>query len=239
MNHPHPSIDRTPAEGVPQYHLAPCTRRGFKPNLHRDGPVEDQKTQNEPNPTRQTTRKRKTNPIRACHAGRRSVPARRETQFHPAQQPKIQNEPNFHPGHDPKNAKRTQSVGPPPSGRPNHPELYENEPNFRPQQTCGRPKKRNEPNSRPVQHPNSRNEPNLSAAQDQNMRNERNKDNARCNRAAPIFNPHGSGGSAHDTKICETNPIYPCPSPAHETNARNEPNSRTPKLRLTLYAQTA
>jgi len=39
------------------------------------------------------------------------------------------------------------------------------------------------------------------------------KDNARCNRAAPIFNPHGSGGYTPTPKNHETNPIYPSQQP--------------------------
>ncbi len=52
------------------------------------------------------------------------------------------------------------------------------------------------------------------------------KDNARCNRAAPIFNPHGSGGYTPTPKNHETNPIYPSASLAHDPNMRNEPNLR-------------
>ena len=92
------------------------------------------------------------------------------------------------------------------------------------------PKTRNEPNlppQPPGQHPKN-------AKRTQ-------KDNARCNRATPIFNPHGSGGNAHDTKNakrtqftptpawptiqkCETNPIYRRPT----TKMRNKPNLPAP-----------
>ena len=53
------------------------------------------------------------------------------------------------------------------------------------------------------------------------------KDNARCNRAAPVFNPHGSGGYTPTPKNHETNPIYTSPSLAHDPPPaimRNEPN---------------
>ncbi len=97
MNPPHPSLDRTPAEGVPQYHLAPCTRRGFKPNLHRSGPVEDQKMRNEPNLAP------------AQHPKERNEP----NSHTPGVQPppisaKRTQSTVSPPGHDPKNAKRTQ-----------------------------------------------------------------------------------------------------------------------------------
>ncbi len=34
------------------------------------------------------------------------------------------------------------------------------------------------------------------------------------------------------TQICKTNPIYPCPSLAHDSNTRNEPNFRIPDVPL-------
>ena len=34
-----PPSDRTHAKGVPQYHLAPCTRRGFTPQLCKTNPI--------------------------------------------------------------------------------------------------------------------------------------------------------------------------------------------------------
>ncbi len=43
------------------------------------------------------------------------------------------------------------------------------------------------------------------------MRNEPNKDNARCNRATPIFNPHGSGGYAHDPRNTKRTQFTPGP----------------------------
>ncbi len=114
MNHPNPS-DRTHAKGVPQYHLAPCTRRGFTPKkretnpksnarrrrastyitprFHRRGTPPDpdqspapQKCKTNPIPPRPTTKKRKTNPI--C----------RSAAIRPPKPPRImQNEPNFRP----------------------------------------------------------------------------------------------------------------------------------------------
>ena len=67
---------------------SPCPNMQNEPNFSRRGPVEDQKMQNEPN----------SRPFQANHAGQRSVPARRGTQFTPtATRPHA------------KNAKRTQS----------------------------------------------------------------------------------------------------------------------------------
>ncbi len=81
-------------------------------------------------------------------------------------------------------------------------------------------------------------------------RNEPNKDNARSNRAASIFNPHGSGGYANEPNLSpairkkrKTNPISSRPTP----KMRNKPNfipplsfprrreSRIYQLRTTNY----
>ncbi len=83
------------------------------------------------------------------------------------------------------------------------------------------------------QNPKTQNEPNPSVRRHlpgqttpltrQFQQNEPNKDNARCNRATPIFNPHGSGGYAHDQK-CKTNPIPP-PQPP-KANSQHPKNAK-------------
>ena len=86
----------------------PITRN--EPNLHRSAPVEAQICETNPISTPPPTQMRKTNPIStpqpSRHAGRRSVPIYRGTQFRPAnsQQPEI--------------AKQTQSAVSPPAPRP-------------------------------------------------------------------------------------------------------------------------
>ena len=73
-------------------------------------------------------------------------------------------------------------------------------------------KTQNEPNPSVRRH--------LPGQTSSNSQNEPNKDNARCNRAAPIFNPHGSGGSANGRNAQNE----PNSHREHDEKARNEPN---------------
>ncbi len=142
-----PPSDDTHAKGGPQYHLAPCTRRGFTP----------QKTRNEPN--KDNARCDRAAPVFNPHGSGGY-----------ANDPKMRNEPNSPyraslapPPAPPKNAKRTQ------------------------------------------------------------------KDNARCNRAAPVFNPGLSAeASPHQPNHRPARQIYDLPT----TNCimRNKPNPRTAVL---------
>ncbi len=152
-------------------------------------PAHDQNTRNEPN---SRTPGVQPPPISAKRTLKANARHRRASTYLT---------PVFQPGSSHNQKERNE---PNPGTHSVPPPNYAKRTQSQPRRTCGGPKKPKRTQSQPGQPPKCA------------KRNKPNKDNARCNRAAPIFNPHGSGGYAHDPKIRnEPNlpPQPPCPTP--------------------------
>ncbi len=68
------------------------------------------------------------------------------------------------------------------------------------------------------------------------LQNEPNKDNARCNRAAPIFNPHGSGGYVPTPKNAKRTQFPHTQRPTTPYFSETNPKSkRTPQACIHLF----